>query len=534
MHFYNNQNSNNLIQMIQSGKIKNIYPKRDQVGRIDKTFVSENKPGKRVAKIRICTERIPEIGDKFASRAGQKGTCGLIINEVDMPFTSEGLRPDLIINPHALPSRMTIGQIVESLFGKVCTSYGAFGDCTAFLNVGPKEKQYGKLLVNEGFHASGTQILYNGMTGEQIQSDIYIGPTYYMRLKHMVKDKINYRARGPRTLLTRQTVQGRANDGGLRIGEMERDGIIAHGVSHFLQESMMIRGDEYFMAICNKTGTIAVYNAVKNVFLSPAADGPLLFNKTLDGNQVLNVYSKYGRSFSLLRIPYALKLLIQELQVMGIQMRMITEDNIDQLLNLSYQSQNINKLLHIDELSNTDIKTIIDNYKKDMDAKIKQTEGEVYNEKNANIMFNNELIKPEPQSLEKDNIESLEEASLVPGVELPEFIMLQKFMIEGTNTETLDLVTEKNSPRPGRSGGGLMNDEGFYIGTCWGTQYRDGTGKGYFTPLSVIHRFWSKQNGYAFLLEQKSSSGAAQLLKIIDHSNSGLKFAAEYIILPVK
>jgi hypothetical protein len=115
-----------------------------------------------------------------------------------------------------------------------------------------------------------------------------------------------------------------------------------------------------------------------------------------------------------------------------------------------------------------------------------------------------------------------------------EFVMLQKFTIEGTNIETLDLVTEKNSPRPGRSGGGLMNDEGFYIGTCWGTQYRDGTGKGYFTPLSVIHRFWAKQNGYAFLLEQKSSSGSAQLLKIIDHSNSGLKFAAEYIILPVK
>jgi hypothetical protein len=192
----------------------------------------------------------------------------------------------------------------------------------------------------------------------------------------------------------------------------------------------MVRGDQYYMAVCNKTGTIAVYNAGQNLFLSPAADGPLVFNKTLDGNQVLNVYSKYGRSFSLLRIPYALKLLMQELQVMGIQMRIITEDNIDQLLNLSYQSRNIDKLLHIDELSNADIKTIIDNYKKDMDAKIKQIEGQVYNQKNANALINNQL-KEEPRSLNKDSIESIEDA--LPGkpnvddldVILPDYIMSQ-------------------------------------------------------------------------------------------------------------
>jgi len=170
-----------------------------------------------------------------------------------------------------------------------------------------------------------------------------------MRLKHMVKDKINYRATGKRSALTRQTNQGRANDGGLRIGEMERDSVMGHGMSYFLNESFMIRGDQYFMAICNKTGTIAIYNEEKNLFLSPFADGPLNFNITSKTTSVINSVSKFGRSFSIVRIPYALKLLIQELQVMNIQMRIITEDNIDQLLNLSYRSNNINKLLNITE-----------------------------------------------------------------------------------------------------------------------------------------------------------------------------------------
>jgi hypothetical protein len=281
------------------------------------------------------------------SRAGQKGTLGLIIPEEDMPFTADGIRPDLIINPHALPSRMTIGQIVESLFGKVCTSYGAFGDCTAFQVKGSNHSTYAPLLIKSGFNSSGNQILYNGMSGEQLQADIYIGPTYYMRLKHMVKDKINYRARGPNEALTKQPVGGRANDGGLRIGEMERDGVLAHGMSYFLNESFLVRGDEYFIAVCNKTGTIAIYNESKNLFLSPQADGPIKFNKNPDGSMNIQNISRFGRSFSILRVPYAFKLLVQELQIMNVQMRIITDDNVDQLLSMSY-SDNINKLLHND------------------------------------------------------------------------------------------------------------------------------------------------------------------------------------------
>jgi DNA-directed RNA polymerase beta subunit len=236
------------------------FPKKGQKGYVDKAFMTEGEQGFRIAKVRIRNERIPNIGDKFCSRCGQKGTVGIVIPEEDMPFTADGIKPDIIINPHAIPSRMTIGQLVESIMGKACALQGAFGDCTAFVNKGDMAKTFGQLLTENGYHSSGNDILYNGQTGEQIQSEIFMGPTYYMRLKHMVKDKINYRALGPRTVLTRQTVQGRANDGGLRIGEMERDGLIAHGITNFLQESMLVRGDDYYMAICNKTGTVAIYN----------------------------------------------------------------------------------------------------------------------------------------------------------------------------------------------------------------------------------------------------------------------------------
>jgi DNA-directed RNA polymerase II subunit RPB2 len=334
-----------------------VKPKKGQLGYVDKSFITLGEEGFNVAKVRIREERIPAIGDKMASRAGQKGTLGLIIPEEDMPFTQDGVRPDLIINPHALPSRMTIGQIIESLFGKVCTSYGAFGDCTAFQVKGSNYSTYAPLLVKAGFNSSGNQILYNGMTGEQLQSDIYIGPTYYMRLKHMVKDKINYRARGPNTALTKQPVQGRANDGGLRIGEMERDGVLAHGMSYFLNESFLVRGDEYYIAVCNKTGSIAIYNESKNLFLSPLADGPIQFSNNPDGSMNIKNVTRFGRSFSILRVPYSLKLLIQELQVMNVQMHIITDENVDQLLSMSYSDNNMACLLHNKETLENNIKT---------------------------------------------------------------------------------------------------------------------------------------------------------------------------------
>ena len=318
-----------------------VSAKKGQKGIVDKVVITEGEEGFRVAKVRIRDERVPAIGDKFCSRCGQKGTIGQIIPEENMPFTENGIRPDIIINPHALPSRMTIGQLIEALMGKACTILGGFGDCTAFVNKGEKAKSFGKILTELGYSASGNELFYNGESGETISAPVYIGPTYYMRLKHMVKDKINHRARGPRTTLTRQTLQGRANEGGLRIGEMERDTIAAHGAMHFLQESLMVRGDQYYMAICNQSGMIAVYNQTKNIFLSPMIDGPLRFNKDVEGNlNVINV-SRFGRNFSIVRIPYAFKLLMQELTTMNIQMRLLTEDNIDQLSCLKFSDNTI-------------------------------------------------------------------------------------------------------------------------------------------------------------------------------------------------
>ena len=330
------------------------FPKKGQLGFVDKSFITEGEEGFRIAKVRVREEREPNIGDKFCSRCGQKGTVGLVIPERDMPFNSQGIRPDIIVNPHALPSRMTIGQLVETLMGKTCAIYGGFGDCTAFVNKGPKNKRFGELLTAVGFNSSGTEILYNGQSGEQLEANMYIGPTYYMRLKHMVKDKINYRDKGPRTVLTRQPVQGRANDGGLRIGEMERDSLISHGVSKFIQESMLVRGDDYYVAVCNQSGTIAAYNESLNLFLSPMADGPIKFsNITETSANVVNI-SRHGREFSVVRVPYAFKLLMQELRTINVEMRIITDQNVDQLTNMSF-SNNHNKLVKNNEISLSEI-----------------------------------------------------------------------------------------------------------------------------------------------------------------------------------
>jgi hypothetical protein len=322
--------------------------KKGQLGYVDRTYITEGMKGTRIAKVRVREHRLPAVGDKFCSRCGQKGTVGVIVPECDMPFTSDGIRPDIIVNPHAFPSRLTVGQLIETLVGKACLFTGTFGDCTAFSKTDPatRGKMFGDILADKGFHPSGNQVLYNGMTGEQIESDIFIGPTYYMRLKQMVKDKINYRRTGPNTALTRQPVQGRANDGGLRVGEMERDSIISHGTSRFLQESMMKRGDQYYLAICNTTGMIAVYNESQDLFISPMADGPIKYagNMTeLKSAQVVNV-TRHGRSFSVVHIPYSLKLLIQELLLLNVQMRIITDANIDSIESMA-SSKNIELLM---------------------------------------------------------------------------------------------------------------------------------------------------------------------------------------------
>ena len=371
-----------------------VKTKKGQLGFVDKSFITDGEEGFNIAKVRIREERIPAIGDKMGSRAGQKGTVGLIIPECDMPFTEDGIKPDLIINPHALPSRMTIGQIVETMFGKLCGDLGTFGDCTAYQSKGSNISTYGKELTNMGYHSSGNELLHDAQTGEQLTADIFIGPTYYMRLKHMVKDKINHRARGPKAMLTRQSVHGRANDGGLRIGEMERDGILGHGMAAFLNDSFLNRGDEYYIAVCNNTGSLAIYNESKNLFLSPQADGPIKFVNNVDGTQNIRNISKFGRSFSILKVPYSFKLLLQELQAMNVNMRIITDDNVDNLTAMSY-SDNINKIVNA-----KDIKEAEEKYIKYIDEKSRN-----HRKNNKHYILNN------PDAQIEDNEPSIQEAN---------------------------------------------------------------------------------------------------------------------------
>ena len=374
--------------------------KKGQTGIIDKSFISEGDMGQRIAKVRIRATRVPNIGDKFCSRAGQKGTIGIILPEEDMPTTANGLKPDIIVNPHAMPSRMTIGHIVEALISKAAAFNGNFGDCTAFINKGMKEKEFGKVLTENGYHNSGNEILYNGMTGEQLETEIYIGPTYYLRLKHMPKDKINYRARGPRSVLTRQTVGGRANDGGLRIGEMDRDCLLAHGVANFIKETMLVRGDQYYMAICNQSGTIAIYNENKNLFLSPIVDGPLKFIENVENNMNIVQKSKFGRDFSIIRVPYAFKLLMQELKTMNVQMRIITENNVDRLTSLFYGEENIKiKEKTPEAISNKQYQMISDD---------KLKIGLIKQEKQADEKIQTKDILPNDPILLKEKLELLD------------------------------------------------------------------------------------------------------------------------------
>ena len=230
-------------------------PKRGQHGRVDGIYRYSMPDGSNGVKIRIVEERSPVPGDKMASRHSQKGTVGQLIPEENMPFTERGLRPDIVFNPHGLPTRMTIGQLIEAMSNKLGIQLGTFIDATPF-TVSNRITDLKTEMTLRGFEPHGHEILYNGETGEMMEADVFMGPIYYQRLKHMVEDKINYRATGPKTLLTHQPLHGRAKGGGLAIGEMERDGMVAHGMSKFLHESFMDRSDGGEVQINRSTGTL--------------------------------------------------------------------------------------------------------------------------------------------------------------------------------------------------------------------------------------------------------------------------------------
>jgi DNA-directed RNA polymerase II subunit RPB2 len=221
-------------------------------GIVDQVLMTTNAEGLRFVKVRMRTTKIPQIGDKFASRHGQKGTIGITYRSEDMPFTREGIVPDLIINPHAIPSRMTIAHLIECQLSKVSSLRGYEGDATPFTEV--TVDSVSRLLREHGYQSRGFEVMYNGHTGRKLVAQVFLGPTYYQRLRHMVDDKIHARARGPVQILTRQPVEGRARDGGLRFGEMERDCMISHGASAFLKERLFEVSDAFRVHICDICG----------------------------------------------------------------------------------------------------------------------------------------------------------------------------------------------------------------------------------------------------------------------------------------
>ena len=279
--------------------------KANENGIVDNVLVTQTKEGFRFTKVRIRNPRIPQIGDKFASRHGQKGTVGMTYRQEDMPFTAEGIVPDIIVNPHAIPSRMTIAQLVECLMGKVCVFQGVEGDATPF-NKEVRVDEIGKNLHAMGYQKHGNEALYQGHTGRPLNARIFIGPTFYQRLKHLVDDKVHARARGPLSNLTRQPMEGRAKDGGLRMGEMERDCLITHGCANFIRDRFFVNSDRYRIQICEKCGMTAHCDMSGQV-------------------KCLNKSCKKPHQICSIDIPYACKLLFQELEAMCINTRIFTK-----------------------------------------------------------------------------------------------------------------------------------------------------------------------------------------------------------------
>ena len=286
-----------------------------------------------LVKVRIIEMRIPQVGDKFSSRHGQKGTIGMFVPAADLPRTAEGLVPDVMVNPGGLISRMTVAQLVEMVAGRLGAEVAAKMNATTFCNGGDFVRQLGDVLEKVGASRAGDNVLYSGITGSQIRTDIFMCPLYFMRLKHLTDDKVNARGAGKREIRTHQPTGGRGNEGGLRIGEMERDSLIAHCATLFLQESMMKRGDGTTFWVCNGCGRIPIYNESENLFVCPTCDGPLVFNGLTAETLTLQLPTIQSRAtFSRVEMPYTLKLVDQEMTGIGnVGFRIVTESSVARL-----------------------------------------------------------------------------------------------------------------------------------------------------------------------------------------------------------
>ena len=274
-------------------------------GIVDSVLYTTNEYGSSLVKVRVRSVRTPVIGDKFSARHGQKGTIGMTFREEDMPFCPKtGMKPDIIINPHAIPSRMTVGQLLECIFGKVASLDGKTKDATPFEHDRSDIDNIYKELEKHGYQKHGNETLINGMTGKTLPHSIFMGPTYYQRLKHMVDDKIHSRSHGPVQVLTRQPVEGRARDGGLRCGEMERDAMISHGAASFLRDRLFYNSDAYQVHVCKLCGLFAVGDIKNKKYYCKSCNSPEVVVTTL---------------------PFATKLLFQELTSIGVCPRILTE-----------------------------------------------------------------------------------------------------------------------------------------------------------------------------------------------------------------
>jgi len=386
-------------QVVKTYRNASVITGVHHYGTIDKVYMDSKgsiNEHNRICKIRFRKIRRPELGDKLCSRHGQKGVCGMLLPEEDMPFTKDGIVPDIIINPHAIPSRMTIGHLVECIFAKLCTLEGMTGDGSVFIPF-DIEKTAEQLEKNHNLQKYGNEILYNGRTGEQIASEIFMGPTYYLRLKHMVADKIHCRDKGPLDQLTRQPTSGRGKEGGLRIGEMERDVLLSYGFSQFAKESVMERSDKFTWAVCKSCGRIARYAPNQGLYECLGCD---------------------GMDIAVVQTPYAFKLLTQELETMGITPRFVMdtpedlseEEDIIEDSNYFETIESEQEGGQINENSESLDDTITDNDNEDSDAydsdidNEKQLGGELNDDINSiSIEYSAKNIDDEEHNEDDDN-----------------------------------------------------------------------------------------------------------------------------------